>query len=218
MPLLHNIQAFIDARIREHPQLMDGPLSVWTPDHETQINIDPSGLEPSGLGEKPTRWLTPDGDVIGHIRIPFGAYTDSPSFNDRRPNGAEHHYWAYIGTSGWNWKVQKSMWVGVDFDSATNHDGGLPAEQLEEIKLRAMALPYVRVRTSKSGLGTHLIIPLDPWITTRTHGEHAALAKDVLARISQGCGFDFRAGADCSGLILWHWQRGLTENGCKFIT
>src|SRR5690606_20600531 len=136
--------SFIRARIKEHPQI-EPWLGNWTPGFETQVNLCTEGLEPAyfDLSSRPSRWLTPDGSVIGHIRIPSNANTQNPSFLDRKSNGDEHRYWGFIGTSGWNWQDRKSHWVGFDFDSITNHKQGLTSEQLTEILNRAKQLPYV---------------------------------------------------------------------------
>jgi hypothetical protein len=214
--LLQNIKRFIDARVREHPQV-EPWLADWEPGLETQINVDPTNLEPCDFkGDKPTSWLTPDGFRIGHIRIPRNANTTEPYFRDRRPIGDEHRYWSLIGTTGWHWEQKKSHWVGFDFDSM-NHKSGLPSEQLKEILERSVALPYVTARTSKSALGIHLIVRLDPQPTTRTHTEHSQLAKHVLQIMERDTGYEFRQSADVCGLVLWHWQRGLVDGGLQQI-
>ena len=216
--ILDNLSKFIAARVREHPQIAEW-LGDWSPEFETQVNINTDGLEPAhfDLKSKPTKWLTPEGSLIGHIRIPHNAYTDRPTFGDRRAHGNEHKYWQYIGTTGWNWRRCRSHWVGFDFDSIANHKGGLTAEQLEEILNRARALPYVVARTSKSTKGIHLIVRLDPQPATKTHTEHSALARYVLNRMSDECNFPFHSGIDCCGSVLWHWAKGLTSDGLKRI-
>jgi len=220
--LLKTIKQFIEARIREHPQI-EPWLGNWSPDHETQINIDITGLEPCSpnyeafLRDKPTHWCDDEGYEYRPIRIPYGAMTDSPSFRDREVMGPIHERWQLIGTTGWNWREKKSMWVGFDFDAISNHTEGLSSETLEEVKQRAFSLDYVKTRTSKSGHGIHLLVYLKPQQTTRNHREHSQLAKDVLSRMSDDCGFDFDAAADVGGGILWHWQRGLSDDGCKRI-
>ena len=128
--LLENIKRFIDARIREHPQI-EPWLGNWSPDHETQINIDTTDLEPcyrtdeSFRKDKPTHWIDEEGYEYRQIRIPFGAMTDTPSFRDREMFGPIHQRWQLIGTTGWNWREKKSMWVGFDFDATDNHVAGL---------------------------------------------------------------------------------------------
>ena len=214
--LINNTKAFINARIREHPQIAPW-LGDWSPDDETQIQIDTTDLEPcyaSLRDTKPSHWT--DGTYeYRNIRIPYGAMTDNPTFNDRQVIGPIHERWQYIGTTGWNWAQKKSMWVGFDFDSIANHNEGLTAEQLQTVLDRARELNYVTARTSKSGKGIHLIVRLNPQPITRNHHDHAQLAKHVLSRMSDDCGFDFHAAADCCGGILWHWQKGLNDAGLK---
>lgn len=217
--LSSNIKNFIAARIRETPQCGQW-LSDWSIEHETQINIDPTGLEPcQWQGTKPTRWEMPDGNSVGPIRIPYGAYTDSPTHRDYMPRGPIHHYWSAIGTTGWNWSEKKSMWVGFDFDAIEGHAAGvgIAPDRLNEIKNRATSLPYVIARTSKGGKGLHLIVPLNPWIAAETHTEHSALAKHVLNRMSRDCDYPLYEGVDCSGLVLWHWAKEIAPNGFQRI-
>jgi len=219
--LTQTIKTFIDAQIRKHPQIHPW-LGDWTPDHETQINIDTTGLEPcfatdeAFMRNKPTHWTDEENYEYRPTRIPFGAMTNNPTFHDRQVNGPIHHRWKYIGTTGWHWKQKKSMWVGFDFD-ALNHKEGLTPEQLQEVLNRAKELPYVVARTSKSGKGIHLLVYLDPQPTTRTHTEHSQLANFVINRMSKDCGFDFHASADVCGGILWHWERNLNDYGLKRI-
>jgi hypothetical protein len=217
--LLDAIKTIIERQIQLHPQI-EPWLADWCADWETQINIDTTGLEPcygKGWDKPPTHWVDDDGVEHRQIRIPHGAMTTTPHFRDRPVNGPIHERWALLGTSGWNWAAQKSMWVGFDFDSVANHAGGLNPATLAEIRDRVLELPYSVLRTSKSGAGYHVLVPLNPWITTRSHVEHAALAQDVLSRMSSDCDFDFHGSADCCGLILWHWQRGLGEDGLQRI-
>lgn len=213
------IKAFINAQINKHPQIHPW-LSDWSPDHETQIQIDTNGLEPcfaTPEAKSPTHWEDDDHYEYRNIRIPYGAMTPNPSFYDRELLGPVHTRWQYLGTSGWNWRLKKSMWVGFDFDSIVNHIEGLSAAQLQEALNRAKELNYVVARTSKSGEGFHLLVPLNPHPTTRTHTEHKQLANHVLSRMSKDCDFDFETAADVGGGILWHWERGLRENGLGII-
>ena len=213
--LLKNIKAFINTRIREHPQI-EPWLGNWSPSHETQIKIDTTGLEPgydSIRDTNPSHWIDSEGYEHRNIRIPFGAMTDNPIFRDRPVYGPIHERWQFIGTTGWNWKHRISEWVGFDFDSLTNHNKGLTPDQLQQVLGRAKELPYVVARTSKSGVGVHLLVPLNPQPATRTHTEHAQLAKHVLFRMSHDCDFNFRDAADCCGLILWHWEKNLNDAG-----
>lgn len=219
--LKKTIESFAAKIIEEHPQCTDW-LDGYSTDFETQININPDGLEeaysvdPTTKKLKQIGWTLPyEGSnyLVNHIRTPYGAMTNTPAWRDKPVHGPISTRWAYFGTSGWNWAQQRSYWVGFDFDSITNHTEGLSTDHLEEIKQRALSLDYVTARTSKSGEGIHLLVYLEPKPTTRNHNEHANLASFVLDRMSRDCGFNFRSAADCCGLILWHWQRNL-EDGC----
>jgi len=203
-------------------------LADYTTDHETQIMLNKSGMVPRDmwLGEPGLHkgWMLPHQGhwyKVNDIRIPFGSTTDTPSWplGYREVTGPVVERFQMFGTSGWNWNEKKSHWVGFDFDSLTNHSEGLNPEQLEEVKMRAASLDYVTARTSKSGKGIHLLVYFGPDSrpTTRNHNEHALLAKDVLARMSGDCGFNFQAAADCYGRILWHWYSEMTNDGCKKI-
>ena len=78
-----------------------------------------------------------------------------------------------------------------------------------------MSLPYVTTRTSKSGLGIHLLVFLNPQPETPTHTDHANYAKQVLSRMSDDSGFDFHIVADTKGSVLWHWQKGMSDDGMQ---
>lgn len=220
----NNVKIFVSNIKDKHPQCIDW-LDEYSTDDETQINIDPTGLQPAAewLQEPKERgWMLPNIDCpelpyrLNHIRIPYNS-NSNPTWHDRDVQGPIHDRWNLFGTSGWNWAQKKSQWVGFDFDSVANHKQGLSAETLEEIKQRAFSLPYVIARTSKSGQGIHLIVRIDPQPTTRTHTEHASLASFVLNHMSSDCGFDFNAAADVGGGILWHWEKGMKDGCCKRI-
>ena len=218
------IEQFARWIVGEHSQC-EAWLGDYTTDYETQIMLDKSGLisMDAYLGESGhTGWMMPCADHwyrVNDIRIPYGSNTDDPSWSKGHSQvmgPVASRFWRF-GTSGWNWANKKSHWVGYDFDSLANHSAGLTSDQLNEVLRRALDLPYVMARTSKSGQGIHLLVRLDPQPTTRNHTEHAQLAKYVLDRMSRDCGFDFLGSADCCGLILWHWQKGLANDCCKRI-
>lgn len=225
MSLFEVIKWFIGSQVAEHPQLTPW-LSDWEPGHETQINIDTIGLEPVFKSlwpepkEKPKFWTDPnDPDGIEHrsLRIPYGSYTENPSFRDRAADPSITERFAYIGTSGWNWRQQKSMFVGFDFDSIANHSNGLEQDELDNVLQKALELDYTTVRTSKSGKGYHILVYLTTWKDTRTHREHALLAQHVLDRMSRDAGFNFHSAADCCGSILWQWSTDLHHDGLRLI-
>lgn len=212
------LDKFIAARLRQHPRLIHSPLSYWQPSHETQINIDKSGLEEGCDENGRDCWIEDDGfGGMEHrnIRIPYGGA--NPVFHDRDVPGDISQRWQRIGTSGWNWEERRSMWVGFDFDSDDGHSVGLGYGELHEIATRAVRVPGVQVRTSKSGKGLHLIVKLDPQPPTNTRAEHKALAKHVLGCLCETSDYDFTAKVDAWGGILWHWERDLSPEGLKVI-
>jgi hypothetical protein len=228
--LNQTIEQFTKAIIAEHPQC-ERWLHDYSTDFETQIlSADPTekpdwfrGLEPgfadkeSFYRDRPTCWIDGNGNQLPtKIRIPYESY-GIPRWSDRAVRGQIDRVWHYFGTSGWNWRDLQSHWVGYDFDAIAGHSEGLSDEQLNEVRSRALQLPYVTARTSKSGNGLHLLVYFDDKPTTRNHGQHALLAKDVLNRMSKDCGYDFSTALDCCGLILWHFMKGMSANGCTSI-
>lgn len=224
--LSETIKTFIESQIQLHPQI-EPWLADWSLDHETQINIDTAGLEPCYGGRhaaerfkqgRPTHWVDDEGTEHRQIRIPnTDKETGRLYYKDHPVYGPVHKRWQYIGTSGWNWREKKSMWVGYDFDSVANHSGGLDPDRLTEIRDRVLELPYATLRTSKSGKGYHVLVPLNPWATTLSHKQHSLLAEQVLGRMSRDCDFDFHGSVDCCGLILWHFERGLQNGGLRGV-
>jgi hypothetical protein len=218
--LSNTIKQFIAAQIERHPQL-EPWLADWEPGWESQIMADVEGLEPcygKGLSEPPTHWIDSEGYEHRHIRIPHDAWSE-PHWRDRPVYGPIHRRWVLLGNTGWHWQQRKSMFVGFDFDSTANHKNGLAPDQLQEILNRALSLDYVVARTSKSGQGCHLLIPLNPWVSTRNHKHHASLAKYILERMSRDCDFDFISAADPNGIggNLWSYCRGLSNDGLRLI-
>jgi len=71
-------------------------------------------------------------------------------------------------------------------------------------------VPYIEVRRSSSGRGTHLYVFLDG-IPTKNHTIHAALAKVILAKMSQDAGFDFAPYIDVCGGNMWVWRRNQAD-------
>jgi hypothetical protein len=115
-----------------------------------------------------------------------------------------------IGLTGWNWRRRVSQWCGFDYDSisghAEAHSRKLTDEQLDEVKKKAMQIPWVTVRKSTGGNGIHLYAFL-PEVATANHTEHAALARWVLDQMSALVGYDFKAKVDACGEVLWIWHR-----------
>jgi hypothetical protein len=127
-----------------------------------------------------------------------------------------------IGMTGWNWRDRCSVFVGFDFDAITGHSathrGTLSDAELEQVKERACAIPWVTARYSTSGKGLHLYVFLDN-VPTANHTEHAALARAILGQMSAVAGYDFHTRVDTCGGVLWQWHRKMlgTDRGLKLI-
>lgn len=112
-----------------------------------------------------------------------------------------------IGCSGWNYKEEKSEWVGFDFDSIVGHQKGLTENQINDIIERAKQIDWVTIRRSTSGHGLHLYVFLDVPNKIKSRKEHIAVAKAILSNLSVLLKFDFKAQVDTCGGILWIWHR-----------
>ena len=202
---IHN---FLLARKSEHngPDLIDR----WEPGDETQVMVTTKG-EPVE-GRKKT--FTDGKFTWWNIRIPKQANSE-PEWNDYELSYPLDMYAEAIGGTGWNWQRRASRWVGFDFDDISGHAPGVGVSdsELAEIRRQASQLPYVETRNSTGGAGLHLIVPIDD-IPTKNHTEHAALARCVLTKMSEDCGFDFSQAVDACGQCLWFWSvRATKENG-----
>jgi hypothetical protein len=189
----------------------NGPdlLEHWSEDMETQVNVSPGkGIPVEG---KRSTYSDPTGiDEWHHIRVPKNANT-IPEFRDYELRFMLEEHYEGIGCTGWNWKKRVSRRVGFDFDSITGHAPGIGVsdDDLEKVKEKASALPYVEARRSTGGNGLHLYVTLDD-IPAANHCEHAAVARAVLAKMSTDAEFDFRVSVDAVGGNLWIAHRKST--------
>lgn len=189
----------------------------WTPAMETQVNIHKA----DGEQIEGTNKFTNGQFEWWPIRVPKDARTN-PSFYDGEMKYPLEVVGDAIGSTGWDWKALVSRWVGFDFDDLTKSTG-ISTEQLAAVEKAACELPYVEVRKSTGGKGRHLYVLLDA-IPTENHKVHAQLAKCVLRKMSDDCGFDFLQQnghkiVDVCGGVLWIWARKMTvENeGLKLL-
>lgn len=178
---------------------------------EVQVNVA------AGNGEmvdgKRNTWEK-DGEEWWHIRIPKGAMTDEPHWNDYNLSWSLAQHAEAIGMTGWDWANHRSRWVAFDFDSITGHARGIGVtpEELNAVKDAAQGIPWVETRLSTRGGGLHLYVYFcDDGIPTANHTEHAALARCVLSMMSQHAHFNFAAAIDCCGGNMWVWHRDATE-------
>lgn len=212
--VLSSLEKFLTAKKKEGiaPDL----ISRWTRGMETQVLVKTTlGQQ---VEEKPGRYT--DGmDTWWNIRVPKNAASD-PFWKDYRLDWPLDLYAKEIGSTGWNYDIRASMWVGFDFDSLVNHAKGIGLcdAELEAVKEKAMALDYVEVRKSTGGNGLHLYVLLDS-IPAENHTIHAAIARCALEKMSIDTGFDFASRVDCCGGNMWIWRSGLDADhpGLKLI-
>lgn len=202
------IVAFLKARREEHPgkDLLDRVLEHGC-NLEIQINVAAGDSEP--VAGKRATWDTGTYQYW-NLRIPHNAF-DEPEFKDYKLSWPLELHAEGIGSTGWHWKKQVSLWAGFDFDAITGHAKGvgITKEDLAEVQRAAENLPYTEVRRSTGGKGIHLYTLLDA-IPTANHTEHAALARCILGMMSAETGFDFSRQIDCCGSVMWFWHRKLT--------
>lgn len=140
------------------------------------------------------------------FRIPKNAMTE-PKYEDRNMNYDLVVHADGIGMTGWDWYNKRSIFVAFDFDSLVNHAEGLSPFELEEVRDKAINIPWVTVRKSTSGSGIHLYVYLDFDEEVSNHTEHAALARAILNKMSSVAGYNFHAKIDTCGHIMWCWHR-----------
>jgi hypothetical protein len=217
-PVTEAIVAFLKARRDEHPgqDLLDRYLEHGA-NLETQINVAADESEPVA-GKRAT--YDNGSYQYWNLRIPKNAM-DDPVFKDYKLSWPLEEHAEGIGSTGWQWKDRRSLWVGFDFDAITGHAKGvgITDEKLAEVQRMAESLPYTEVRRSTGGKGIHLYVLLDS-IPTENHNEHAALARCILGMMTQETGFDFARQIDCCGSVMWLWHRKITsENkGLELLT
>jgi hypothetical protein len=182
-------------------------IAGWSPAMETQVNV----LQGDGEQVAGKRGTWSNGtETWWNIRIPHDAATD-PTWDDYPLPFPFDERAEGIGMTGWDWQARRSRRVGFDFDAITDHAKGLTPEELERVEQAAAVLPYIETRNSTGGKAIHLYVYFDAaGIATANHGEHAALARCVLAKMSRDVGFDFQAKIDVCGGVMWVWHRKMT--------
>lgn len=186
---------------------------------ETQININPTHGDPVYKG---TTRVKNTYQVVSEeygtyqyfpIRIPRNAWSD-PNYSDPPVPYPIHRHIEGMGMTGWNWKKRRSLWVGFDIDSITDHaiGIGISEEDMKLVREKACQIPWVKVRRSTGGNGIHLYAELDCDEEIENHHVHSALGRAVLGMMSKEVGFDFRANTDCMGGNMWVWHRKISEH------
>ena len=207
------LHKFLQARkTPANADLIDG----WSINMETQVNVAVGDGEPVE-GKRST--FTNGTDTWHSIRIPKDANSE-PHWEDYELRYSFTEHAEGIGITGYDWPNRRSLSVAFDFDALTSHAKGvgITDEALEQVKQKAMQLPYVEVRRSTGGSGLHLRTYLDG-IPTENHTVHAALARAILGMMSSECNFDFASQIDCCGGVMWIWHRKMTaeNHGLEII-
>ncbi|MEI6236531.1 MAG: primase-helicase family protein [Planctomycetota bacterium] len=189
------------------PEQSKDLAALYTRSMETQINVAQDGGQRAEGEFKGRKWhgWTDGLSTWKAFRIPYGANKE-PHYDDAPMNFDIVEHAEGIGLSGWNWVDRVSKWCAYDFDSIIGHKAGLAESDLAQVREKAQAIPWVTVRKSTSGKGLHLYVLL-PDVPTANHGEHAALARAVLAKLSLETGFDFESKVDVCGGNMWIWHR-----------
>jgi Family of unknown function (DUF5906)/LAGLIDADG-like domain len=187
-------------------------INWWSPELETQIFVSPEGGYP--VEEKRNAWTNGRGDTWNHIRWPHNANAE-PYWRDRELSFLLEDHCTFIGTTGWCWTKKETWLVAFDFDDVSSHAPGVGIDdhQLEEVRKKAIALPYVDTLKSTGGKGLHLYIRFDrnDAPKTQNHNEHAAIARALLGKMSTDIGFDFGSHLDVCGQIIWIWGKKSTQ-------
>ena len=192
-------------------------LRLYSPDMEVQVNVVAGDGQPIE-GRKNT-WEH-DGQEYWHIRCPKGAM-DNPNWQDYHLRWSLIEHAEAVGMTGWDWANRRSRWVAFDFDAITGHAPGVGVtdERLQAIREAAFDIPYVQVRKSTRGGGYHLYVYFCDWQDTDTGGHwlgdgipcenhtiHQALARCILAKMSQEANFNFASAIDACGGNMWIWH------------
>lgn len=205
---------------------------LYTPGMEIQINVaQDKGIRIKGRfkGRDWRGWQSPPDvtpvDSWKNFRIPWNAETE-PEYTDTELRFDLAKHVEGIGMTGWDWKNKQSLWVGYDFDSIITHKEGLSDSELLNLERKAMSVEWVTLLRSTGGKGIHLYLFFNKPFPTRTHTEHAAVARSLLGTLTVEIGFNFSASVDTVGSILWCYHRkqegttGLSfiKEGEKFST
>ncbi len=186
--------------------------SMYSHDMEVQVNVARMGGEKTDGNYEGIKWCgwTDGFTTWKPFRIPFNAATE-PNYTDTELRYDLAKYAEGIGLTGWDWKSQVSRWVAYDFDAITGHSEKhqkkLSEQELNEVRTSVSSIPWVCVRSSTSGSGLHLYVMLDPVVPTKTHTEHAALARSILGLMSALSGQNLEAKIDACGQNMWVWHR-----------
>jgi len=173
-------------------------------DLETQLMTDTEGERLEG---KPQ--YTDGSQTWGPIRWPWKANTENPEWFDKPRTFSYPDHLVAIGSTGWNWKLKESWWLGYDFDAITGHAAGVGIAEEELLEVGNRLPDYCEMDLSTRGGGRHVYIRFDRANApkTKTHTEHSAVARAMLAVMSADAGFDFSAKMDVCGGVMWLYHK-----------
>lgn len=193
---------------------------LYNHDMECQVNVSQDGGIRAEGDYKGAHWVgwTDELQTWKAFRIPYKAAT-APEYTDTEMRFDTSHILA-VGMTGWDWKSKVSRWVAFDFDAILGHSEThakkLTHTELEDVERAACNIPWVTVRRSTSGTGLHLYVYLDK-VPTKTHTEHAALARAILGMMAALTGFDFVSRVDVCGGNMWVSHRKRAEQGLSLV-
>jgi hypothetical protein len=183
-------------------------IDLWYPELETQVNVaqgDGERVDYIQRNGRPNFYYTDGKGKWMHRRALPGA----AGFNNEICFDLADHAEA-IGTTGWNSERRISEAVFYDVDAILDHVAGLTPEKIDEVVAKLKALDYVTLRKSTRGGGVHVQVDTAA-IETKTHNAHTLLARFILDKISQDCGYEFSDAVDVCGGNIWLWHRDATK-------
>jgi len=200
------IKALLDAKTQ--PDL----AALYHPGMECQVNVArDEGIRKDGYKDKRTQSYTDGVQTWYAFRIPKHSWSEPEDNSGLEMTWAIFEHAEGIGMTGWCFTELRSRWVAFDFDAIVGHSERhakkMSDQELEEVKAKACAIPWVTVRRSASGSGLHLYVHFADPVPTKDHVEHAALARAVLSEMSALAGFDFQSKVDTCGGNMWVWHR-----------
>ena len=199
-------------RVLKHKHNNPALLARWGEDPgalETQILCHKAGIKVPDSGQ-----YKDGSEVFGPQRWPYDPGRDA-HYSDPPIQYVIKDRMKCIGTTWWNWKEQKSIGLGFDFDSLIDHGEGVGIPQHEIERLDLLDIPWIEIVRSTRGNGRHIYIWFDPDNAPHTanHNEHSALARSFLPLLAQHSGLDIGNNVDCKGMVMWiHHQNATKEN------
>src|SRR6185436_11699898 len=200
------IKAFLEAKT--HKDL----AAMYNHNMEVQVNVARDGGQRIDGDFKGAKWhgYTDGVQTWKPIRIPYKASTE-PEYEDVNMSYSLEEHAEGIGMTGWDWFKKISKHVAFDFDAISGHSDKhqrkMTEEELQHLIKIVSDVEWVTLRKSTGGKGLHLYVVLGIEVTTKTHTEHAGLARSILGKLSALTGFDFKAKVDTCGGNMWIWHR-----------